>query len=402
MIKIKKQEITDIFMWIFVVVLLAFRDYASLIILLSVLMFVWLLSNKLLSRGVSKGVGEFSVFKFLFICLCFISSFWSPNTTITHLCTSMIFRLIICVCVLLYVNSEDKMIKMLKFLIWGSVVLCLRMIIVIPPSAWGNSRVGLYLAHDPNNSYGNTGITYVLGIVSAIIIADTRCIIVNEKWKKILIILFTLLSLMSGSKKQVFILMIAYFTVLILNASNPVKLIKNIFLFSAGALVIFYLIFNIPILYAAIGYRLESFFSFFGKHGSADMSDLSTVSRLSFLNDAIKVFINHPIIGVGIDSFKYYNSYQFSWAECNYLELMADVGIVGLILYYLPHIHIIKVLKSAKRNRDSMFLMIYVLFIVLLFVDLTMVSYNETHLQLYLAITFSYCTVYKKRKMHNE
>lgn len=402
-IKIKKQSATDILMGIFVVVLLAFRDYASSVILLSVIVFAWLLSNKLMARGIGNEVVEFSILKVLFIVLCLFSSLWSPNHTIVYLCISMAFRLIICLCVLLYINNEENLIKTLKFLVLGSIVLCVRMIIVIPPDAWGNSRVGLYLAHDPDNSYGNTGITYVLGIVSSIIIADINCTVVNKKWKKLFIVLFTLLSLMSGSKKQIFILLIAYFTVLVLSAANPVKLLKNIFLYLIGTMVIFYLVFNIPVLYGAIGYRLESFFSFFGKHSSADTNDLSTISRLFFLKDAIKAFIEHPIIGVGIDSFKYYNSYQFSWAECNYLELLADVGIIGFIMYYLPHMCIINMMNVVKRSKNSIDLMMRVLFTVLMFVDLTMVSYNEAHLQLYLAIVYSYYMIHKNiRKARNE
>ena len=141
---------------------------------------------------------------------------------------------------------------------------------------------------------------------------------------------------------------------------------------------------------------MESFFSFFGKHSSADTNDLSTISRLIFLKDATKVFIEHPIIGVGIDSFKYYNSYQFSWAECNYLELLADVGIIGFITYYLPHMCIISMMNVVKRNKNSIDLMMRVLFTVLMFVDLTMVSYNEAHLQFYLVIVYSYYTIHKK------
>ena len=114
--------------------------------------------------------------------------------------------------------------------------------------------------------------------------------------------------------------------------------------------------------------------------------------------------MKNPIIGVGIDSFKYYNSFQFSWAECNYLELMADLGLVGIVVYYTPHIYIIKTMKIIKRNKESVSLMMVVLFLVLLFIDLTMVSYNETHLQLYLSILFSYCIVYKRngRRIHDE
>lgn len=403
-IRLRKKKINDIFMGVFIVILLAFRDYSSLVIMLSIILLGWLLITRVRSGKIFKEIFEFSVMKLMFILLCMISALWSPNRSIMYLCTSMVFRLIICLCVLLYIYNEDDLIKVMRFLVFGSVVLCLRMSIVVPTSAWGNSRVGLYLAHDIDNSYGNTGITYVLGVVSAIIVADINYKVIKKKWKFLFIGIFTVFSLMSGSKKQIFILLIAYFTVKILNADGVSKLLRNTFFFLIGSFTVLYLILYIPVLYNAIGYRLVSFFSFLGKNSPANMEDLSTLSRISFLKDAITVFLKNPIIGVGIDSFKYYNSFQFSWAECNYLELMADLGLVGIVVYYTPHIYIIKTMKIIKRNKESVSLMMVVLFLVLLFIDLTMVSYNETHLQLYLSILFSYCIVYKRngRRIHDE
>lgn len=395
-IRIGKKSITDIFMGLFIVILLAFRDYSSLVIVLSIILLGWLLITRARSGQIFKGIFKFLAMKLLFILLCMISALWSPNCSIMYLCTSMMFRLIICLCILLYINNEENLIKVMRFLVLGSIVLCLRMIIVVPTSAWGNSRVGVYLAHDIDNSYGNTGITYVLGIATAIIIADINYKIIKKKWKLLFIGIFTVFSLLSGSKKQIFILLIAYFTVKILNADGVSRFLRNTIYFFIGSVAIVYLILYVPVLYNAIGYRLVSFFSFFGKNSSANMEDLSTLSRISFLKDAINVFWANPIIGVGIDSFKYYNSFQFSWAECNYLELMADLGLVGLAVYYMPHIYIIKTMKIVKKNKESVSLMIYVLLLVLLFIDLTMVSYNETHLQLYLAILFSYCIIYKR------
>ena len=108
---------------------------------------------------------------------------------------------------------------------------------------------------------------------------------------------------------------------------------------------------HIQIFYDAIGYRIQSFLSFFGKNNIANTNDLSTLSRFSFLKDAYSTFLKHPFIGVGIDSFKYFNTLQFSWAECNYLEILADLGVLGFTIYYIPHIKIMsRFIKLKKRK----------------------------------------------------
>lgn len=383
-----KYNLTDIFMCIFVSILLAFRDYSKSIIFLSLVMLVWLVINKIKKWQIKKDIAAFCIYKLMFIGLSFVSSFWSVNPDVTHLCLSMMYRLIICLCVLLYVDSEQNFIKMIKFCIIGAILLCIRMIIVVPMSAWGNSRVGSYLSHDPDNSYGNTGITYVLGVVSAMLIAN-KTIIKNNKWRYLLIIGFILFSFMSGSKKQFFIILIAYFVFLLLQSNNYWVFLKNVCLYSLLVFGVLIVLNRVPVLYNTIGYRIESLFSFFGKN-TANLDDLSTVSRISFLKQAFDVFLEHPFIGVGIDSFKYYNSYQFTWAECNVLELLADLGVIGFAIYYLPHIKIANRLFKLTRGKEKMVIMNITMFVILLFIDLTMVSYNETHLQFFLSILFAY------------
>ncbi|MCG4879040.1 O-antigen ligase family protein [Amedibacillus dolichus] len=395
---IKTYCITDMFMCIFVCSLLAFRDYSKIIIFLSVFMLCWLILNKLRRGILKRNILYFGIYKLLFIVLCMGSSLWSVNPNITYLCLSMLYRMLICFCVLFYVNSEDNFIKLIKFCLLGSCLLCLRLLIVVPVDAWGNNRVGTYLSYDPDNSYGNTGITYVLGVFSAILIGDKSSLFVSTKTRYLLIIVFSLFSLLSGSKKQIFIIFVALVILLFFNSKNIFNFIKKTVLYCVVVFLIFFIVMNVDILYHSIGYRLESFFSFFGNYNTANLEDLSTVSRLSFLKDAFSIFLEHPFIGVGIDSFKYFNSFQFSWAECNFLEILADLGIVGFIIYYLPHIRILNNLIKRYKRKSNFLIISLILFAVLLFIDATMVSYNEAHLQFYLAILYSYCFLINTRR----
>lgn len=393
MVRIRNSNLTDALMCVFLIVVLAFRDYSTAVNALSFVLLAWMLAHIVSSGKLKREIANFAVYKSLFVVLSMLSSLWAPNTEIAHLCSSMLQRLMICLCVLLYINSEDNLRKTIRFLIAGAAVLCLRMLVVVPTNVWGTSRVGVYLAHDPSNSYGNTGITYVLGVVSAIMIADRRALFCPKRLQPVLIVVYILFSLMSGSKKQVFILLIAFFFVTIYYANNPLVRARNLLLFIVAFFVVRYLLYNVPILYNAIGYRMESFLSFWGESGSANMKDLSTISRISFLQDASMVFLSHPFLGVGIDSFKFYNTYQFTWAECNYLELLADLGGIGFILYYIPHMRIVIHLRNYGKGKDPVWIIMVTLFAVLAFIDLTMVTYNVVSLQIYLAIVYGYCMI---------
>lgn len=392
----KNYNNDDIIMCIYICILLAFRDYTKMIIIISTIIFCYIFIKNI-SLKINKFFVEYIFYKLSFIFLCMLSLLWSINPSIFRLSISLCFRLMTNIVVLVYINSEDKFIKFIKFIMYGSMILCIRILLVVPYSAWGKVRIGTYLAHNVENSYGNTGITYVLGIASALLIIDKDMIIKNKKLKYFLILIYSIFSLMSGSKKQIFILLITVVVKLIFKSKSYKQLIKNIILIVSIFGIIFYLIYKIPIFYNAIGYRLEIFiYNMFTN--KVEVKDLSTITRKQFIKDAYITFINNPIIGVGIDSFKYYNSLQITWAENNFLELLADLGILGTVIYYLPHLKIIKSLLFQYKNKNIFFEMNFVLFLNLIFIDLTMVSYNGLHLQLYLALLYGYFIIYMKKR----
>jgi hypothetical protein len=158
-----------------------------------------------------------------------------------------------------------------------------------------------------------------------------------------------------------------------------------------------------PILYNAIGVRLLSFSSLFLEN---DIEiDKSTETRKEFLGEAFTVFLKNPLNGIGIDGFKYVNRYQFTWAENNFLELLADLGIFGMIIYYMPHLKIILELKRRIKKKKNIDISLLVEIICLVFIDLFMVSYASSTLQFFLAFIYAQNTISickeEKEKMIN-
>jgi O-antigen ligase len=91
----------------------------------------------------------------------------------------------------------------------------------------------------------------------------------------------------------------------------------------------------------------------------------SAASRLDILRAGFKIFLDHPILGVGLGNFRivfphyttfYFTKYKQFYAHNTYLEILTGVGLLGLITYlliigwYFTHLH--KCRKSLSYNND--------------------------------------------------
>lgn len=106
-------------------------------------------------------------------------------------------------------------------------------------------------------------------------------------------------------------------------------------------------------LYSYIGVRLESFFNFalFGQAG-----DASTQGRVRLIDFGIQLFSGSPLCGNGISSFESaFMTQHASWdtsADNNFVEILADLGIVGFLMYYIP-LAILLIRSVGKWNDIS-------------------------------------------------
>lgn len=74
--------------------------------------------------------------------------------------------------------------------------------------------------------------------------------------------------------------------------------------------------------------------------------------RKEYYQLALDLFIQHPITGVGINGFKYYN-FNHVYSHSTYAELISCTGIVGTILYISILIVLTKkCIKIAKKSVD--------------------------------------------------
>lgn len=167
---------------------------------------------------------------------------------------------------------------------------------------------------------------------------------------------------------------------------------RHIFLFTAlFAVIVFvagYLIMNVPVLYNAIGVRMENLFLFFTGNGGDGSSHIREEMRTL----AFSEWLGRPIFGYGFDSFKYLAQEeigQFYYSHCNYTELLYCGGVFYLLLYYWQYFKIAYRSIVDKLLPDKYKAFSLGVVVSLFIFDYGAVSYNLTSYMILLMMAFS-------------
>ena len=174
----------------------------------------------------------------------------------------------------------------------------------------------------------------------------------------------------SGSRKGLlFLLIIIIYSLFIMEKSS---ILKKIMLMLILPVLLYIILFKIPIIHELIGNRLLSLI--LNLQGNLNIDDGNSFNMRMILADKAKqYFYQKPLFGWGLSVFtKNNNGYG---PENNYLELMVSSGIIGLLSYYsYAYIAICNIIKKYLKY-DNLFRVFSVIIIVLLTIDIGTVSY---------------------------
>lgn len=149
-----------------------------------------------------------------------------------------------------------------------------------------------------------------------------------------LMALALVLTLLTGSRKAL-INLIFFICIIMVFPKYDKSFMRNlikIILIIGIALVALFVIMKIDVIYNVVGKRIVTLISYYNGDVTQDMSALR---REYMKQDAIQIFKEHPLCGIGLNSFKYAARYN-TYAHSNYYEMLACLGIVGTVLYYIP------------------------------------------------------------------
>lgn len=181
----------------------------------------------------------------------------------------------------------------------------------------------------------------------------------NKKKRLIYIIFLSIISLVTGTRKT--IVLILYILVgisLIKNKNKKLLIIKSGVKFGLIAISLFLLVMYVPVFHDTIGVRMEKAVNYFI---TSETDDASIRVRNRMRRDAYALFKKRPIYGWGMDYFKASSQSSLGYySHNNFLELLSGGGIVGFCIYYSKYLYLgflnLKLIKKYKQRRIELLL----------------------------------------------
>jgi len=197
--------------------------------------------------------------------------------------------------------------------------------------------------------------------------------VTQKKYCLILSIVCMGTSLLSGSKKILFDILIFLFLSAFWNKSFSPKYLARIMVFLFFSFAMVFLVFNNEYLYAIIGKRTKEFID--AALGASEYNASDTI-RSNLIEYGIELFKQYPMKGVGIANSELLNEYGM-YAHSNYIEMLANVGIIGCILFYLPYVDSAKQMIRYKKSKKSEIKLAIITTVIFIVSDFFMVSYYD-------------------------
>jgi len=325
---------------------------------------------------------DFLFFYFLFIIICSISYFYSlePAASAIMLRTLSLYFIFI-VTLVNYVDDYDKLSKLIKYFIYSGIIASFYILFNFL------HNYGLSRFYRLGGVLGNEN---TMGIIIGIATTFSFYLLVFEKKYLYIfpIIITSIMVLLTGSRTAlVFVVLNIIFLIYFKNRSSFKGKLKAVVLILLLFLLSYYLILNIPIFYTVMGRRVENILGFFGNSGTNEGSILMRNYMVKF---GIEKFKEKPIFGWGIANYKVLldqDIRQRGYAHNNYIELLVDVGIIGMVVYYLMYIFGLFKLKKIKIGIYENYKYLFIsLFLSILIIGYSSVYYYNKHFYILLAM----------------
>lgn len=374
--------------------LLTFKPSAFTVTLRMILCGLSIILSSLLICSKKNKIFEFktSILSYiLLIVFGFLSFIWAKySIAVNEQLLNMTSAILVNVSLIIYVYySDDSIENLSKWLFPIFLIYFLQSFIV-----------GYF---DSSGRFSPNGAVNQFGIIATYIYMLSLYIFKYGKKNKIisliLIVISVVFTFISGSRKALINLLL--FTIAILlfknNDKNLFKKISKIFLILLFATISFFAVMKVNKLYDVVGYRIESLISYYNGEEKADMSALR---RKYMKEDAIVFFKKHPIIGIGLNNFKYMARYG-TYSHSNYYEMLSCLGIIGFVLYYLPVVFgLIVSVKNWKKNYESSIIS-FSFFLSMFITEFSNISYMYRYIHVFIGIFLGLTYAIRKKQMSN-
>lgn len=328
----------------------------------------------------------------LFTLFCFLSSIWSLSSY--HAIYNSKSVLLNNICLIVIINlillDEDKIITVLKTIFFSSLILGLRVAL----------KYGIFVfASGLRGGMDGVVSANTLGLTSAVAIVFGYYLIQEKKYEYIMpyilgMVINVIILILSASRKAIIFVIMPMAIYYVVKEKNLLKKMNKVIFVLLGIFILFLFIMNNEYLYSIIGIRIETMMNGILGIGKTDGS---TSLRLKMIDWGVEWFKEKPYLGYGINNYRYLlgttkeTSFgiEGAYAHNNYIELLVDVGIIGLFLYYYVYIKMIKKYLRKKNELNLLQICMLGVLISLLIIEYGIVSYYDKFLQLLLVLIWT-------------
>lgn len=345
-------------------------------------------------------LGFYMTWRVTMIIWCFLSYVLlsaKNNTGYAYMMDFILQSLITFVCCMCIRNGLLK--QMLQDFVLAALVTCLYACIKSGPATFLVKTLGYFTLGTQlwNSNYLGCLAAYAFLCILVIKKINSDTLLSNKIVTAVLVTIFWITIIWSGSRTALLVGVIGFCIFSVISAKNSEVTLRRILTIIAFVVFLYFLIMKVPVLYDVIGNRMERLFDFVGQ---GVVEEKSIDWRNQMIAYGFTLFAENPIFGVGIDSFRIY-FYQkaafMTYAHNNFIELLADGGIVGFILYYSIFI---KGLVEYRKSKISYKKYLLLLLAALLLSDISSISYQSLDAQFLLCVVVSaLCVRMDERKI---
>lgn len=331
---------------------------------------------------------RFPLMVFVFVVYAVLSYAWAVSPPLAIKRGQSLIKIFVMVS-LLYVSFKQqfKTEQLLKIIMWGGFVAIVYIILTV-----GVGSIA-YLAQLEERLGGNEDLTInvnVLGTLAAnVIIINTYFKLYDHfSWDILIDLPCLVMVAVCGSRRAMLVLFVGIVMLFLIKNSKKLDasyLLKITTVLSVSLIAIYFIL-SLP-LFALISERMEGLVNSIKGEGVVDNS---TMARELMIQVGYKLFKESPIIGIGLDNARAFNPKVGTYLHNNYIELAADLGIIGFVLYYSMHCYVIMKAVKLKKTDNKLYAIVLTLMVSLLISDIGVVSYYYKEYYFFLILSFIY------------
>lgn len=328
----------------------------------------------------------YHIYMLIFACFIAVSSLWAivPKYALRRFVPLIETALAMLVVYSCY-HDESGVNKILKALMWRGYLVLAYIV-----ARYGVNNIMYMLRNEirVDNEVINAN---TIGIVAAYsIIINAYYVTKNKKISLLdsLVVPAFLIIAFSGSRKALVLVAGGIFALLIFRNWNKKDMLKSglkIVVVVFLLLIAGFFVLQLPFMEGILN-RMSDLFLLLSGQGRKGVSGYI---RLEYTKLGFRLFREHPIFGIGIDNARIY-AIQISGLDHhlhnNYAEMMADGGIIGVILYYWIYLYLFHCFRKYKEFRNSEYDICLILLVCALVMEAGMLTYEsyETYYMLLL------------------